>query len=58
MWMTMRRFIRKSLETYYNATEPVISFYDKHGIVVSKVNTKGTVDIVFSQVCTYLDSLK
>lgn len=25
--------IKKRLETYYNATEPVISFYDKRGIV-------------------------
>lgn len=25
--------IKKRLETYYNATEPVIAFYDKRGIV-------------------------
>lgn len=25
--------IKKRLETYYKATEPVISFYDKRGIV-------------------------
>lgn len=49
--------IRKSLETYYNATEPVISFYNRCGIV-GKVNAKGKMDTVFSQVCTYLDSLK
>lgn len=49
--------IKKRLETYYNATAPVISFYDKRGIV-RKVNAEGSVDTVFSQVCTYLDSLK
>uniref|UniRef100_A0A0G2K7Q6 Uncharacterized protein n=1 Tax=Rattus norvegicus TaxID=10116 RepID=A0A0G2K7Q6_RAT len=49
--------IKKRLETYYKATEPVISFYDKRGIV-RKVNAEGSVDTVFSQVCTYLDSLK
>ncbi|XP_007645919.1 adenylate kinase isoenzyme 1 isoform X1 [Cricetulus griseus] len=49
--------IKKRLETYYKATEPVISFYEKRGIV-RKVNAEGTVDTVFSQVCGYLDSLK
>ncbi|KAM7316852.1 hypothetical protein ACRRTK_024583 [Alexandromys fortis] len=49
--------IKKRLETYYQATEPVISFYEKRGIVC-KVNAEGTVDSVFSQVCNYLDSLK
>nr|XP_031533453.1 adenylate kinase isoenzyme 1 isoform X3 [Vicugna pacos] len=49
--------IKKRLETYYKATEPVIAFYEKRGIV-RKVNAEGTVDNVFSQVCTHLDALK
>eukprot|EP00069_Balaena_mysticetus_P002500 bmy_04070T0 len=36
--------IKKRLETYYKATEPV--------------NAEGSVDSVFSQVCTHLDTLK
>uniref|UniRef100_A0A4X1U412 Adenylate kinase 1 n=1 Tax=Sus scrofa TaxID=9823 RepID=A0A4X1U412_PIG len=49
--------IKKRLETYYKATEPVIAFYEKRGIV-RKVNAEGSVDDVFSQVCTHLDTLK
>ncbi|XP_061289601.1 adenylate kinase isoenzyme 1 isoform X1 [Bos javanicus] len=49
--------IKKRLETYYKATEPVIAFYEKRGIV-RKVNAEGSVDNVFSQVCTHLDALK
>ncbi|KAM6169981.1 adenylate kinase isoenzyme 1 [Rhynchocyon petersi] len=49
--------IKKRLETYYKATEPVIAFYEKRGIV-RKVNAEGTVDDVFSQVCTHLEALK
>uniref|UniRef100_A0A8I3W691 Adenylate kinase isoenzyme 1 n=2 Tax=Callithrix jacchus TaxID=9483 RepID=A0A8I3W691_CALJA len=49
--------IKKRLETYYKATEPVIAFYEKRGIV-RKVNAEGSVDSVFSQVCTHLDKLK
>uniref|UniRef100_M3YQ45 Adenylate kinase 1 n=1 Tax=Mustela putorius furo TaxID=9669 RepID=M3YQ45_MUSPF len=47
--------IKKRLETYYKATEPVIAFYEKRGIV-RKVNAEGSVDSVFSQVCTHLDA--
>ncbi|XP_021079462.1 adenylate kinase isoenzyme 1 isoform X1 [Mesocricetus auratus] len=49
--------IKKRLETYYKATEPVIAFYEKRGIV-RKVNAEGAVDTVFTQVCNYLDCLK
>ncbi|XP_013908303.1 PREDICTED: adenylate kinase isoenzyme 1, partial [Thamnophis sirtalis] len=49
--------IKKRLDTYYNATEPVIAYYEKKGIV-RKVNAEGTVDDVFKQVCTHLDVLK
>nr|KAF6482966.1 adenylate kinase 1 [Rousettus aegyptiacus] len=49
--------IKKRLDTYYKATEPVIAFYEKRGIV-RKVNAEGSVDSVFSQVCTHLDTLK
>ncbi|XP_005993331.1 adenylate kinase isoenzyme 1 isoform X4 [Latimeria chalumnae] len=49
--------IKKRLETYYVATEPVIAFYEGRGIV-RKINAEGTVDDVFSQVSTALDALK
>nr|KAF6283028.1 adenylate kinase 1 [Pipistrellus kuhlii] len=49
--------IKKRLDTYYKATEPVITFYEKRGIV-RKVNAEGSVDSVFAQVCTHLDALK
>ncbi|KAK9392465.1 adenylate kinase isoenzyme 1 [Crotalus adamanteus] len=49
--------IKKRLDTYYKATEPVIAYYEKKGIVC-KVNAEGTVDEVFKQVCTHLDVLK
>lgn len=49
--------IKKRLETYYKATEPVIAMYEKKGIV-RKVNAEGSVDDVFKQVCTHLDALK
>ncbi|KAB0406877.1 hypothetical protein E2I00_002006, partial [Balaenoptera physalus] len=39
--------IKKRLETYYKATEPVIAFYEKRGII-RKVNAEGSVDSVFS----------
>ncbi|XP_078406187.1 adenylate kinase isoenzyme 5-like isoform X2 [Cetorhinus maximus] len=49
--------IIKRLETYYKATEPVINFYQPRGII-RKVNAEGSVDDVFTQVCTALDALK
>ncbi|XP_061459986.1 adenylate kinase isoenzyme 1 isoform X1 [Rhineura floridana] len=49
--------IKKRLETYYKATEPVIAFYEKRGIV-RKLSAEGSVDEVFQQVCTHLDALK
>ncbi|XP_074871628.1 adenylate kinase isoenzyme 1 isoform X1 [Carettochelys insculpta] len=49
--------IKKRLDTYYKATEPVIAFYEKRGIV-RKLNAEGTVDEVFQQVSTHLDALK
>uniref|UniRef100_A0A8V1AEX8 Adenylate kinase isoenzyme 1 n=1 Tax=Gallus gallus TaxID=9031 RepID=A0A8V1AEX8_CHICK len=48
--------IKKRLETYYKATEPVIAFYKGRGIV-RQLNAEGTVDEVFQQVCSYLDKL-
>ncbi|XP_031457474.1 adenylate kinase isoenzyme 1 isoform X2 [Phasianus colchicus] len=48
--------IKKRLETYYKATEPVITFYKGRGIV-RQLNAEGTVDEVFQQVCSYLDKL-
>uniref|UniRef100_K7FSU1 Adenylate kinase isoenzyme 1 n=1 Tax=Pelodiscus sinensis TaxID=13735 RepID=K7FSU1_PELSI len=49
--------IKKRLDTYYKATEPVIAFYEKRGIV-RKLSAEGSVDDVFVQVCTHLDALK
>ncbi|XP_064027257.1 adenylate kinase isoenzyme 1 isoform X1 [Pogoniulus pusillus] len=48
--------IKKRLETYYKATEPVIAFYKSRGIV-RQLNAEASVDEVFQQVCTHLDSL-
>uniref|UniRef100_A0A8C5MV43 Adenylate kinase isoenzyme 1 n=1 Tax=Leptobrachium leishanense TaxID=445787 RepID=A0A8C5MV43_9ANUR len=49
--------IKKRLETYYKATEPVIALYEGRGIV-RKINAEGSVDDVFKQVSTALDALK
>eukprot|EP00062_Callorhinchus_milii_P017192 gi/632969231/ref/XP_007900976.1/ PREDICTED: adenylate kinase isoenzyme 1 isoform X1 [Callorhinchus milii] len=49
--------IKKRLDTYYKATEPVIAFYEKKGIV-RKINAEGSVDEVFHQVVTAVDTLK
>ncbi|XP_075041260.1 adenylate kinase isoenzyme 1 isoform X2 [Mixophyes fleayi] len=49
--------IKKRLETYYKATEPVIALYEKRGIV-RKINAEGSVDDVFKQVSQALDGLK
>ncbi|XP_057230629.1 adenylate kinase isoenzyme 1 isoform X3 [Malurus melanocephalus] len=48
--------IKKRLDTYYKATEPVIAFYKSRGIV-RQLNAEGSVDEVFQQVCTHLDCL-
>lgn len=49
--------IKKRLDTYYKATEPVIAMYEGRGIV-RKINAEGSVDDVFGQVTAALDSLK
>ncbi|KAG8554586.1 hypothetical protein GDO81_003838 [Engystomops pustulosus] len=49
--------IKKRLETYYKATEPVIALYESRGIV-RKINAEGSVDDVFKQVSEALDALK
>ncbi|KAM8934267.1 adenylate kinase isoenzyme 1 [Pelodytes ibericus] len=49
--------IKKRLETYYKATEPVIALYEGRGIV-RKIHAEGSVDDVFKQVSTALDALK
>ncbi|XP_060697493.1 adenylate kinase isoenzyme 5-like isoform X1 [Hemiscyllium ocellatum] len=49
--------IAKRLDTYYQATEPVINYYQPKGII-RKINAEGTVDEVFAQVCAALDALK
>ncbi|KAF0031536.1 hypothetical protein F2P81_016091 [Scophthalmus maximus] len=49
--------IKKRLDLYYKATEPVISFYEGRGIV-RKVDSELPVDEVFSQVSTAIDALK
>ncbi|MGH0119883.1 UNVERIFIED_CONTAM: hypothetical protein FKN15_059264 [Acipenser sinensis] len=49
--------IKKRLDTYYKATEPVIAFYEGRGIV-RKMNAEGSVDDVFGQVSKALDALQ
>lgn len=49
--------IKKRLETYYQATEPVITHYKDRGIV-RKINAEGSPDDVFKEICTHLDQLK
>ncbi|KAL4609433.1 adenylate kinase isoenzyme 1 [Arapaima gigas] len=48
--------IKKRLDLYYKATEPVIAYYEGRGIV-RKIVSEGTVDEVFSQVAAAIDSL-
>ncbi|CAN0171713.1 unnamed protein product [Lampetra planeri] len=45
------------LQTYYEATEPVVQRYDSKGLV-KKISAEGTADEVFKLVCEALDSLK
>ncbi|XP_048844285.1 adenylate kinase 5, like [Brienomyrus brachyistius] len=49
--------IKKRLDLYYKATEPVISFYEGRGIVW-KINAEAPVDEVFTSVVTAIESLK
>ncbi|KAG5835220.1 adenylate kinase isoenzyme 1 isoform X2 [Anguilla rostrata] len=49
--------IKKRLDLYYKATEPVIAFYQGRGIV-RKIDSEGSVDDVFSNVAKAIDSLK
>ncbi|XP_048877386.1 adenylate kinase isoenzyme 1 [Brienomyrus brachyistius] len=49
--------IKKRLDLYYKATEPVIAFYEGRGIV-RKIDSEGTVDAVFSQVVKAIESMK
>uniref|UniRef100_UPI00358E81D6 adenylate kinase isoenzyme 1-like n=1 Tax=Myxine glutinosa TaxID=7769 RepID=UPI00358E81D6 len=48
--------IRNRLGTYYSATKPVIGFYEKRGIV-RKINSEGTPDGVFGEVCKALEAI-
>ncbi|XP_054612253.1 adenylate kinase isoenzyme 1 isoform X1 [Dunckerocampus dactyliophorus] len=48
--------IKKRLDLYYKATEPVIAFYEKCGIV-RKVDSELPVEEVFSQVSKAIDAL-
>uniref|UniRef100_A0AAQ4PCJ6 Adenylate kinase isoenzyme 1 n=1 Tax=Gasterosteus aculeatus aculeatus TaxID=481459 RepID=A0AAQ4PCJ6_GASAC len=49
--------IKKRLDLYYKATEPVIAFYESRGIV-RKVDSELPVDEVFNQVSKAIDALK
>uniref|UniRef100_A0A087XZU7 Adenylate kinase isoenzyme 1 n=1 Tax=Poecilia formosa TaxID=48698 RepID=A0A087XZU7_POEFO len=48
--------IKKRLDLYYKATEPVIAFYEGRGIV-KKVDSELAVDDVFAQVSKAIDAL-
>ncbi|KAI4881840.1 hypothetical protein NFI96_013462 [Prochilodus magdalenae] len=49
--------IKKRLDLYYKATEPVIAFYESRGIV-RKINSELAVDDVFAEVSKAIDGLK
>nr|XP_005168739.1 adenylate kinase isoenzyme 1 isoform X1 [Danio rerio] len=49
--------IKKRLDLYYKATEPVIAFYEQRGIV-RKINSELPVDEVFAIVEKAIDELK
>lgn len=49
--------IKKRLDLYYKATEPVIAFYEGRGIV-RKIDSEGAVDDVFSHVVKAIESMK
>nr|XP_033772976.1 adenylate kinase isoenzyme 5 isoform X2 [Geotrypetes seraphini] len=48
--------IKKRIEAYYQAREPVISYYQTRTLL-HQINAEGTPDDVFLQVCTSLDSI-
>merc|ERR1712131_513259 len=48
--------IRKRLDLYYKATEPVIAFYEGRGIV-RKIDSELPVDEVFAHVAKAIDAL-
>ncbi|KAG9354529.1 hypothetical protein JZ751_001239 [Albula glossodonta] len=49
--------IKNRLDLYYKATEPVIAFYEKRGIV-RKVSSEAAVEEVFKHVVNVIDCLK
>ncbi|XP_067114220.1 adenylate kinase isoenzyme 1 isoform X1 [Osmerus mordax] len=49
--------IKKRLDLYYKATEPVIAFYESRGIV-RKIDSELPVDEVFGHVAKAIDALK
>ncbi|KAL4623330.1 adenylate kinase isoenzyme 5-like isoform X1 [Arapaima gigas] len=49
--------IRKRLDLYYKATEPVIAFYEDRGIV-RKIDAEASVDEVFTRVAAAIESLQ
>ncbi|XP_008169504.2 adenylate kinase isoenzyme 5 isoform X1 [Chrysemys picta bellii] len=46
--------VLKQMDTYYQATEPVIAYYEKK-TQLCKINAEGTPEEVFLQVCTSVD---
>ncbi|XP_053893141.1 adenylate kinase isoenzyme 5 [Malaclemys terrapin pileata] len=46
--------VMKQMDTYYQATEPVIAYYEKK-TQLCKINAEGTPEEVFLQVCTSVD---
>ncbi|CAM5135540.1 unnamed protein product [Eretmochelys imbricata] len=46
--------VMKQIETYYQATEPMIAYYEKK-TQLCKINAEGTPEEVFLQVCTAVD---
>ncbi|XP_029474708.1 adenylate kinase isoenzyme 5 [Rhinatrema bivittatum] len=48
--------IKKRVEAYYQATEPVLSYYEAKTLLY-QINAEGTPEDVFLQVCTSVDSI-
>merc|ERR1711915_605557 len=48
--------VKKRMDLYYKATEPVIAFYESRGIV-RKINSELPVDEVFAEVAKAIDAL-
>nr|CAD2159773.1 unnamed protein product [Meloidogyne enterolobii] len=49
--------IRNRLRTFYEATKPVVEYYEGKG-KLAKINAEGTIEDIFAEVCKHLDKLE